>query len=379
MSRLKIFTVVGTRPEIIRLSRVLPLLDEVCEHRLVHTGQNFAYNLNDVFFDELALRPPDHRLGVRTDRLGQMLGDVLANFDALLEHDRPDAVLILGDTNSCLAGLVAKRRRVPLYHMEAGNRCFDENVPEEVNRRFIDHIADFNLVYTEHARRNLLAEGLPARRVHLTGSPMFEVMSHYRPVIERATILETLALEPDQYFLLSLHRQENVDDEERLRQALLAAEDLGAKFDLPVIASTHPRTQQRLEAIGALDSPTVRFLPAFGFLDYNKLQLSARCVLSDSGTISEESLILGFPAVTLRESIERPEALEAAGILTTGMTADGIVDGVDAALALHERGPRPLPFEYSIADTSRRVVNLVLATARLSNGWDGVREPKVFW
>lgn len=379
MSRLSVVTIVGTRPEIIRLSRVLSLLDDLTQHRLVHTGQNYDDSLNEVFFRDLGLRPPDVHLGVRTDRLGNMLGDTLANIEPVLEEHRPDAVLILGDTNSCIAAVMAKRMRIPVYHMEAGNRSFDQNVPEEVNRRLIDHVADFNLVYTEHARRNLLAEGIAARRIYLTGSPLCEVLEHFRPAIERATVLSAADLNPGDYFLVSMHRQENVDDQERLLQLLEALDGLAETWQLPVVVSTHPRTRCRLDAVSGSRIGDIRFLPPFGFLDYNKLQLHARCVLSDSGSISEESLILGFPAVTMRDAIERPEALDAGGIVTTGVAPDSIIHGVQVALALHEKGPRSLPDEYRVRDCARRVVNLITSTAKLSNTWDAVREPPAFW
>src|SRR5699024_1166381 len=347
----KVMTIVGTRPEIIRLACVIQRLDATVDHVLVHTGQNYDHQLNQVFFDDLELRKPDHYLDVNTSTLGHVLGETLIKTEEVLRAEQPDAVLILGDTNSSIAAVMAKRMRIPVYHMEAGNRCFDENVPEETNRRLVDHVADFNLVYTEHARRNLLAEGLHPRRIMLTGSPMREVLEHYRPKIDASEVLTTLRLNPQEYFLVSAHREENVDSPERLQQLLDCLVAVYNKWQLPLIVSTHPRTRKRLEALdhdpAAAD---IRWLEPFGFHDYNKLQLEAACTLSDSGTISEESSILGFPAVTLRESIERPEALDTGSIIMTGLNAENVVEGVVAALYESQRGSKPS--EYCIRDTS---------------------------
>lgn len=371
---MKVMTIVGTRPEIIRLSRVISRLDASVDHVLVHTGQNYDHSLNQVFFDDLALREPDHYLAVDTSSLGRVLAGVLVRTEEVIRTERPDAVLVLGDTNSSIAALMAKRMRVPVYHMEAGNRCFDENVPEETNRRLVDHIADFNLVYTEHARRNLLAEGLHPQRIVLTGSPMREVLDHYRPRIDASDILERLGLAPRGYFLVSAHREENVDSPERLGMLLDCLFDVYDEWLQPVIVSTHPRTRKRLEGLGAdLGSRDIRWMEPFGFHDYNRLQLAASCVLSDSGTIAEESAILGFPAVTLRDSIERPEALDAGTILMTGLNRVDVVSNVAISMAEKHDGSTSLPSGYDVPDTSRRVLRFVLSTARRHAQWAGLR------
>ncbi len=372
---MKVMTVVGTRPEIIRLARVIDRLDrtEGIEHVLVHTGQNYDHSLNQVFFDDLGLRAPDHYLGVDTSSLGAVLGGVLTETEKVLVAERPDAFLVLGDTNSCIATVIAKRMRIPTYHMEAGNRCFDENVPEETNRRLVDHVADFNLAYTEHARRNLLGEGLHPRRVLVTGSPMREVLEAFRDQIEASAALETLGLTSGEYFLVSAHREENVDSPERLRLLLDCLTAVRDRFGKRIVVSTHPRTRKRLEALdGAPDLSGIDFMEPFGFHDYNKLQLEAACVLSDSGTISEESSILGFPAITLRDSIERPEALDSGSIIMTGLNADDVVRGVALAIA---DGPvtSSHPAGYEIADTSNRVVRFIASTAGRHAQWAGIR------
>jgi UDP-N-acetylglucosamine 2-epimerase (non-hydrolysing) len=357
-------TIVGTRPEVIRLSRVIALLDKTVDHKLVHTGQNYDYELNQIFFDELDLRQPDHLLNVDTSSLGRVLGETLIGIEKVLTDHRPDAVLVLGDTNSCIAALMAKRMRIPTYHMEAGNRCFDERVPEETNRRMIDHVADYNMVYTEHARRNLLAEGIHPSKILLTGSPMREVLRHNAPKIARSNILEEQELLDGRYFLVSLHREENVDDPLRLRSALQGIQALAAKYGFPALVSTHPRTQNRLAQQSDAVKDQLIFHPPFGFHDYVKLQQSAALVLSDSGTISEECAILGFPAITLRDSIERPEALDTGGMITCGVDVDAILAAAAATMAQDFDGERPcVPLEYSVTDTSRRVLNFVLSTA----------------
>lgn len=374
-SRIKVMTVLGTRPEIIRLSRVLPLLDRHTDHLLVHTGQNYDHELNAIFFRDLELRPPDLTLEVDTGSLGRVLGGVLVAMEGVLREHRPDAVLILGDTNSSIAGIMAKRFKIPLYHMEAGNRSFDPNVPEEVNRRLIDAISDFNLVYTEHARRHLLAEGHPHRQVYLTGSPLFEVLEHHRVRILASDVLERLGLEPGGYFLASLHREENVDPPEHLRALLGALTALQRRHGVPVVVSTHPRTRARLEALGeGYAQLPLTFAKPFGFLDYNRLQMNARCVLSDSGTITEESAILGFPAVTLRNSMERPEGLDTGSIVITGLDPGVILQGVELVTTLWREGRvPPAPAEYRIPNVSQRVVQLIVGTARLCHRWSGVR------
>ncbi|HVC77687.1 MAG TPA: UDP-N-acetylglucosamine 2-epimerase (non-hydrolyzing) [Candidatus Micrarchaeaceae archaeon] len=369
---MKVLTVVGTRPEVIRLSRVIALLDLSFSHVLVHTGQNWDYRLNGIFFDELALRAPDHVLEVDTSSLGAMLGDILRKTERVLELEKPDAFLVLGDTNSAISAVIAKRMRIPVYHMEAGNRCFDENVPEETNRRLVDHVADFNLVYTEHARRNLIAEGLPPRRVMLTGSPMLEVLDHYRPQIESSDALTRLGLEKGGYFLVSAHREENVDAEDRLRSLLICLKAVRQEWNQPLIVSTHPRTRKRLEALDEHeDLSGVVFHEPFGFFDYNYLQINAHCVLSDSGTISEESSILRFPAITLRSSIERPEALDHGSVLMTDLRPDVVLMAIKAACADH--GATSIPGDYDTPDCSIRVRNFILSTAFEHRTWAGLR------
>ncbi len=370
----KILTIVGTRPEIIRLSRVIDLLDRTVEHVLVHTGQNRDYHLNGIFFDELGLRRPDHHLGIRTDSIGTILADVLVQTEAVLLAERPDAVLILGDTNSSVAAIIARRMQIPVYHMEAGNRCFDLNVPEETNRRLVDHVSDFNLAYTEHARRNLLAEGLHPRRVHLTGSPMREVLEHYRDRVDASTVLDRLGLTAGQYFVVSAHRAETVDDPGRLADLLGCMAAVRRTWDLPMLVTTHPRMRARLAGHAAADLAGITFHEPFGFFDYVQLQRKARCTLSDSGTISEESAILGFPAVTLRDSIERPEAIEAGSMIATGLDPAGVVAAVRSVTA----GPAPsaCPAAYRVDDTSQRVLGIILSTVRRHHEWAGIRRPR---
>lgn len=375
---LKVMTILGTRPEIIRLSRVMARLDAFCDHRIVHTGQNYDYELNEVFFEDLGVRRPDHFLGTGGGTLGETLGKILIESEKVLAAERPDAVLILGDTNSAIAALMARRMKIPVYHMEAGNRSFDRNVPEETNRKVVDHIADFNLVYTEHARRHLLAEGLPHRRIYLTGSPMREVLEHYRTRIEASDVLQRLGLAPRGYFIVSLHREENVDSGERLGELVGALSELAIRYERPLIVSTHPRTRKRLEALGVEADARVQFMKPFGFHDYNHLQMNAFCAISDSGTIAEEASILDFPAITPRDSIERPEALDTGSIMVTGLGRAAVLRGVEVVTRLFaaraEHGLAcPLPDDYAIANTSERVVSLILGTAPLSNAWDGIR------
>ncbi len=370
---LKVMTVLGTRPEVIRLSAVIKRLDEVADHVLVHTGQNYDHALNEVFFEELGVRRPDHFLGIDVSTLGAALGSILAETERVLIAEQPDAFLVLGDTNSALSSIIAKRLHVPVFHMEAGNRSYDANVPEEVNRRIVDHLADVNLVYTEHARRQLLSEGLPHRQVLLTGSPMFEVLDAARTDIESCTVLDELGVEAGGFFLASVHREENVDDPSRLARILECLSALAQHDDVPVIVSTHPRTRQRLEQHRAVVDPRVRFSPPFGYLAYNHLQTRARCVISDSGSISEESAILGFPAVTIRESMERPEALDTGTVLLTGLEPDRVMDAVAFQVARYRRGAPQPPPEYGIGDVSDRVAGIVLGLAKVVHTWSGVR------
>ena len=373
MKKLKIMTILGTRPEIIRLSRVMAALDEVVDHKIVHTGQNYDYELNDVFFTELGVRQPDHFLQVDTSSLGRSLGDILIKTEQVILAEKPDAVLVLGDTNSAVAVMMAKRMKVPTYHMEAGNRSFDANVPEEINRKLVDHLADYNLVYTEHARRHLISEGLSHRFIYLTGSPMREVLEYSLPSIEASEVLSTLELEAGKFFIVSVHREENVDSKANLVKVVDALKALHNAYGFPVVVSTHPRTRNRLEQLG-LDkvSEDIRFLKPFGFFDYNKLQMNAFCAISDSGTISEESSILNFPAVTLRRSIERPEALDTGTIALTGLDEDTLIEGVriaTASRAIFSGTERETPEGYNIRNTSERVVRLITGTAKLTPHW----------
>jgi UDP-N-acetylglucosamine 2-epimerase len=374
---LKVMTIVGTRPELIRLSRVIARLDATVNHVLVHTGQNYDYALNQVFFEDLGIRKPDHLLGVDTSSLGHVLGDTLIRTEKVLTAEKPDAVLVLGDTNSSIAALMAKRMHIPVYHMEAGNRCFDENVPEETNRRLVDHVADFNLVYTEHARRNLLAEGLHPRRILLTGSPMREVLDAYRPKIDASTVLTHLGLTEGGYFLVSAHREENVDSPSRLEMLLDCLAAVHITWGLPVYVSTHPRTRKRLESLPcSAELEGVVFHEPFGFHDFNRLQLGAACVLSDSGTIAEESTIMGFPAITLRDSIERPEALDSGGIIMTGLDSHDVVEAIKVTMRQESvvRGVSDVtPNDYMITNTSQRVVNFIQSTTGRHTTWAGLR------
>ncbi|NOY95835.1 MAG: UDP-N-acetylglucosamine 2-epimerase (non-hydrolyzing) [Chlorobi bacterium] len=374
-SRLKVITFVGTRPEIIRLSRVMPLLDGHLNHIIAHTGQNYDYELNEIFFNGLEIRKPDYFLGVGTSSLGAVVGDIIKKSEEILKKEQPDAVLVLGDTNSCLSAYMAKRMKIPIFHLEAGNRCFDFNVPEEINRRIIDHIADFNLVYTEHARRHLISEGLPHRRIYLIGSPMFEVLDHYKVKIGDSKILDELSLKNKRYFLVSMHREENVDNPRNLRKVINILNVLMSKYQLPIIVSTHPRTRKKLEGLNeAAIDPGIRFLKPFGFTDYIFLQMNALCTISDSGTISEESAILSFPAISLRNSMERPEAQDTGTIILTGFDTDTVLDSIRLSIEEHKNGSYShIPDGYKITNTSWRVLKLIMGLAKLSNNWSGVK------
>ena len=371
---MKIMTVVGTRPEIIRLSAVIQRLDSTpgIEHVLVHTGQNWDHELNGIFFEELGLRVPDYTLDVETTSLGTTLGDIIRKTEGVLEVEKPDAFLVLGDTNSAFSLIMAKRLMIPTYHMEAGNRCFDANVPEETNRRIIDHCADFNLAYTEHARRNLLSEGLEARRVTVTGSPLREVLDIYGTAISSSRILQDQGLTPGRYFVVSAHRQENVDNPERLECLMQTLNLIAETWSFPILVSTHPRTRKRIEEYSITPShDLVQFHDPFGFLDYNKLQINSACVLSDSGTIAEEASILGFPAVTLRGAIERPEALDTGSILMVDVDPERVVAGV--RFVMSRSGKAEVPIDYQVVNTSERVVNFILSTAPQHKVWSGLR------
>ena len=371
---MKVMTLLGTRPEIIRLARVMALLETTVEHRIVHTGQNHDYALNEVFFKELGIRDPDYFLEVDTSSLGALLGEILIRFEPVLLDERPEAVLVLGDTNSSIGAILAKRHRIPTYHMEAGNRCFDANVPEEVNRRIIDHVADFNLAYTEHARRNLLAEGLHPSRTYVTGSPLAEVIEYYRESIVASDVVHRLGLTPGEYFLVSMHREENVDFPASLRSLLDAFRMLVDEYGFPVVVSTHPRTRKRLKEHGLEGVKGLSFAEPFGYFDYNRLQLDAACVLSDSGTVSEESALLEFPAVTIRTSIERPEALDTGSIVLSGLHAEGVVECVRLVRQQFALGMRPeVPADYQVRNCAQRVVNLIVGTAKVHADWANLK------
>jgi len=361
MKKLKVVTVVGTRPEIIRLSRVMARLDEYCDHRLVHTGQNYDYELNQIFFDDLGVRKPDHFLEAAGGGAAETIGNIIIAVDRVLAEERPEALLVLGDTNSCLAVIPAKRRKIPVFHMEAGNRCFDQRVPEEINRRIVDHTADVNLCYSAIAREYLLREGLAPDLVITTGSPMFEVLDHYRPRIESSDVLQRLEVAAGGFFVVSAHREENIDSPRAFQRLVGVLNAVAADFGLPVLVSTHPRTRRRIEAEGATFHPGVSLLKPLGFFDYVKLQMSARAVLSDSGTISEESSILNFPALNLREAHERPEGMEEAAVMMVGLDVDRVRQGL-AILAGQPRGEDRLlrlVADYSAPNVSHKVVRII--------------------
>lgn len=361
---MKVVTVLGTRPEIIRLSRVMARLEETpgIEHVLVHTGQNYDYELNGVFFSDLEVSEPDYFLDISRESVGRAYGDIIAKSEEVFVAEKPDAVLILGDTNSALAAIIAKRMHIPVFHMEAGNRSFDHNVPEEVNRRVVDHTSDINLVYTEHARRHLLAEGKPHREIMVTGSPMLEVLQHQQPKIEASMATADLGLEVGKFFVVSAHREENVDTPARLDQLMETLKRMNSEFEMPVVVSLHPRTKNRLEGLPESDREGIMFHPPFGFSDYLRLQMDSACVLSDSGTIAEESSMLGFPAVTLRDSIERPEALDTGSIMMCGLNPDDVTLAVRARMSDPRQCPS-VPADYQISDTSLRVRNAIISTA----------------
>lgn len=361
MTKLKVMTVVGTRPEIIRLSRVLAKLDRYCDHMLVHTGQNYDYELNGIFFDDLGIRKPDHFLEAAGANGAETIGRVIIAVDKLLETEKPDALLVLGDTNSCTAVIPAKRRKIPTFHMEAGNRCFDQRVPEEINRRIVDHTADINMTYSDIAREYLLREGLPPDLVIKTGSPMFEVLGHYRPKIDASDVLDRLGLTAGEYFLVSAHREENIEPDASFSRLVDILNMVVANFGLPIIVSTHPRTQKRIDAAGVKFGTKVELLKPLGFSDYNRLQISARAVLSDSGTINEEASILNFPALNIREAHERPEGMEEAAAMMVGLSADRVAQGL-GILADQPRGDERLVRlvgDYSMPNVSDKVVRII--------------------
>ena len=363
MRKLKVMTIVGTRPEIIRLSRVISKLDQHCEHVLVHTGQNYDYELNEVFFSDLGIRKPDAFLEAAGTTAAETIGQVIISADKVMQAYEPEALLLLGDTNSSLAAISAKRRKIPIFHMEAGNRCFDFRVPEEINRRIVDHTSDINLTYSEIAREYLLREGLPPDQIIKTGSPMREVIDFYRAGVEASNVLPRLALAEQQYFLVSSHREENVDSPENLQRLFQVLNALAENFGLPVIVSTHPRTRKRMDAMGLSAHALVQFHKPFGFLDYVRLQTGARAVLSDSGTITEESSILNFPALNLREVHERPEGFEEAAVMFVGMDVDRVLQGLDI-LATQPRGEQRalrMVNDYSPDNVSDKIVRIILS------------------
>lgn len=361
MRKLKVMTVVGTRPEIIRLSRIMAKLDQFCEHVIVHTGQNYDYELNQIFFDDLGIRKPNAFLEAAGATAAETIGQVIIAADKAMEQHQPDALLLLGDTNSALAAIAAKRRKIPIFHMEAGNRCFDFRVPEEINRRIVDHTADIHLPYSEIARDYLLREGLPPDQVIKTGSPMREVIEHYMPGIEASEVLTRLGLKKQHYFLVSSHREENVDSPENLQNLFAILNQLAERYQQPVIVSTHPRTRKRMGALDLTAHPLVQFLKPFGFLDYVNLQMHAHAVLSDSGTITEESSILNFPALNLREVHERPEGFEEAAVIFVGMNIDRVMQGLDI-LETQSRGPERtlhLVTDYAPNNVSEKVLRII--------------------
>lgn len=364
-TRLKVMTVVGTRPEIIRLARVMNALDnsEAIEHLIVHTGQNYDYELNQIFFDDLEIRKPDYFLNAAGTTATETIGKILINIDPLLEELQPDAFLVLGDTNSCLCAIPAKKRHIPIFHMEAGNRCFDQRVPEETNRKIVDHISDINLTYSDIAREYLLREGLPADRIIKTGSPMFEVLNHYLPSIKSSNVLERLALERNKYFVVSAHREENISNESNFMSLVSGLNLVAEKYDLPIIVSTHPRTRKIIDVKGILLHKNVQLLKPLGFNDYNALQLNAKAVLSDSGTISEESSILNFPALNIRQAHERPEAMEEASVMMVGLYPERILQGLiqlDTQKRGNERSFRNVA-DYSMPNVSDKVVRIIIS------------------
>ena len=363
MRKLKVMTIVGTRPEIIRLSRVIDKLDQHCDHVLVHTGQNYDYELNEVFFSDLGIRKPDAFLEAAGATAAETIGQVIIAADKVMQAHAPEALLLLGDTNSCLAAISAKRRKIPIFHMEAGNRCFDFRVPEEINRRIVDHTSDINLTYSDIAREYLLREGLPPDQVIKTGSPMREVIEYYRAGVEASDVLARIKLTEQQYFLVSSHREENVDAPENLQRLFNVLNALADQFALPVIVSTHPRTRKRMDDLGLNANPLVQFHRPFGFLDYVRLQTGARAVLSDSGTITEESSILNFPALNLREVHERPEGFEEAAVMFVGMDVDRVLQGLDV-LSTQPRGEhRTLRMvnDYAAENVSDKIVRIILS------------------
>jgi UDP-N-acetyl-L-fucosamine synthase len=363
--KFKVLTVVGTRPEIIRLARVMAALDryESIEHIIVHTGQNYDYELNEIFFSDLEIRKPDHFLNAAGGNATTTIGNIISAIDPVLEQEKPDAFLVLGDTNSCLCAIPAKKRKIPIFHMEAGNRCFDQRVPEETNRRIVDHVSDINLTYSDIAREYLLREGLSPDRVIKTGSPMFEVLNYYKPKIEASKVLEQLGLEAGKYFVVSAHREENISPEHSFRNLVEILNTIAEQYQMPIIVSTHPRTRNRINELGVVFHPLVQLLKPLGFSDYNHLQLKAKAVLSDSGTISEESSILNFPALNIREAHERPEAMEETAVMMVGQNKDLVLQALAVLKEQNQGGVRTLRpvADYSMPNVSEKMVRIILS------------------
>jgi UDP-N-acetylglucosamine 2-epimerase (non-hydrolysing) len=372
MNKLKVMTIVGTRPEIIRLSETIKKMDKYFNHILVHTGQNWDYTLNQIFFEDLEIREPDYYLNSVGKNLGETIGNIIAKSYDILEKEKPDALLILGDTNSALSAISAKRLKIPIFHMEAGNRCFDQNLPEEINRKIVDHIADVNLPYTEHARRYLISEGCRKEHIYVTGSPMTEVLKKYEDKIRNSKIIEKLGLEKGKYILVSAHREENIDNEKNFLSLMTAINDIAEYYKMPVIYSTHPRSKNIIEKRAFKFHPLVRSLKPFGFFDYNKLQLNAFCVLSDSGTVSEEASILGFPAVSIRTSTERPEALDKGAIVLGGIIKEDILQAVELCRSMWENSELVAPVtDYIDTNVSAKVLKIIQSYTKIVN--------KVIW
>lgn len=371
MKKLKLLTIIGTRPEIIRLSEIIKLADEVFDHCLVHTGQNYDYELNEIFFENLDLRKPDYFLNVVGKNLGETIGNVISKSFDVLSSIKPDALLVLGDTNSVLCTIAAKRLKIPIFHMESGNRCFDQNVPEETNRRISDHISDVNLTYTEHSRRYLLSEGFRKDHVFVTGSPLFEVLAKYKDKISSSKILADLGLYKNNYFVVSAHREENIDIEENFISLVKAIDGVANMYNLPIIFSTHPRTKKRIEELNINFHPLIRLVSPLGFFDYIFLQQNALCVLSDSGTISEEAAMLNFSAISIRTSTERPEAIDFGTIILGGITENNIINGIQVCLSTKSGSPISIPLEYMVENTSTRVIRVIQSYTSVIN--------KVIW
>lgn len=361
---LKVMTLVGTRPELIKMSRVIAEFDQQVNHVLVHSGQNYDYELNQVFFDDLEIRKPDHFLNVAGETAAKSIAEVISKADDIFEAEEPDALLLYGDTNTCLAIIAAKRRKIPVFHMEAGNRCFDQRVPEELNRKVLDHLSDINMVLTEHARRYLIAEGIRPETIIKTGSHMQEVLEYYMPKIQDSDVLAKEGLDEGKYFIISAHREENVDTQENLRDLISTLRSLADEYQYPIIVSTHPRTQKRLDDLGeSLEHPLIRFVKPFGLLDYIRLQMSAFCILSDSGTITEEASLLNLPAITIRNAHERPEGMDEGTLVMSGLRSERVLESVKVVTSQHHRGERSIPVvkDYEGGPVSKQVVRVVLS------------------